>query len=115
MTLRSSFTRPRLSSRISQLSITLDLLLSISRPDHCVLRSPTPPHSSVELDPIRMAPNAALNSLLALGIPPSKALFALSEHGNEVEAAADWCWGVSSLSRVLLISSELTSYRAGRS
>lgn len=33
-----------------------------------------------------------LQSLLALGIPKQKAIFALKEHGNEVEVAADWCF-----------------------
>ncbi|GJN88537.1 hypothetical protein Rhopal_001503-T1 [Rhodotorula paludigena] len=34
----------------------------------------------------------ALSSLLSLGIDRQKALFALREHGGEVEAAADWCF-----------------------
>ncbi|KAM0792208.1 hypothetical protein ACM66B_004904 [Microbotryomycetes sp. NB124-2] len=34
---------------------------------------------------------AGVESLLALGIPRQKAVYALKEHGNEVEAAADWC------------------------
>ncbi|GAA5824311.1 hypothetical protein JCM3770_004460 [Rhodotorula araucariae] len=36
---------------------------------------------------------ASLSALVALGIPRQKALFALREHADEVEAAADWCLG----------------------
>ncbi|GAA5912470.1 hypothetical protein JCM6882_005522 [Rhodosporidiobolus microsporus] len=43
-----------------------------------------------------MAPSSnstpELNALLALGIEKQKALYALGEHGGEVEAAADWCF-----------------------
>ncbi|PRQ73835.1 Uncharacterized conserved protein (DUF2196)-domain containing protein [Rhodotorula toruloides] len=40
-----------------------------------------------------MSDPSALASLLALGIPRQKAIYALKEHGGEVEAAADWCLG----------------------
>lgn len=33
-----------------------------------------------------------MSSLIALGIEPQKARFALAEFGGDVEAAADWCW-----------------------
>ncbi|ORY45023.1 hypothetical protein BCR35DRAFT_34870 [Leucosporidium creatinivorum] len=36
--------------------------------------------------------SAQLQSLLALGIPKQKAIYALREHDNEVEVAADWCF-----------------------
>ncbi|GAA5830430.1 hypothetical protein JCM11251_001345 [Rhodosporidiobolus azoricus] len=42
-----------------------------------------------------MAPpstSPGLQALLALGIERQKALYALGEHGGEVEAAADWCF-----------------------
>lgn len=41
-----------------------------------------------------MSDPTALASLLALGIPRQKAIYALKEHNGEVEAAADWCLGV---------------------
>ncbi|BGP22840.1 hypothetical protein JCM10295v2_001731 [Rhodotorula toruloides] len=40
-----------------------------------------------------MSDPRALASLLALGISQQKAIYALKEHGGEVEAAADWCLG----------------------
>lgn len=33
-------------------------------------------------------------TLVALGISKQKALYALKEHGNDVDAAADWCYTV---------------------
>jgi uncharacterized UBP type Zn finger protein len=42
-----------------------------------------------------MSMSTPLQSLLELGIGKQKALFALREHNGEVEAACDWCFGVS--------------------
>lgn len=58
---------------------------------------PAAPSPSSFPRPVVM-PDPALDSLLALGIDKQKAAFALREHGGEVEAAADWCLSVSSLS-----------------
>jgi uncharacterized UBP type Zn finger protein len=37
-------------------------------------------------------PQHLVEQLIALGIPKQKAAYALSEHNNDLEAAADWCW-----------------------
>lgn len=47
--------------------------------------------------PLMRSDPALVQQLVSLGIPKAKAQFALAEHGGEVEAAADWCWGEVSL------------------
>ncbi|KAK4332825.1 MFS polyamine transporter [Rhodotorula toruloides] len=79
------------------LSVQSDSLAASSTESHPLHRAFCPRGAccsrSDPLTPTQMSDPSALASLLALGIPRQKAIYALKEHGGEVEAAADWCLG----------------------